>query len=143
MSKWGGNWMAARNLVAGIINDINIEDNRKWDIDFIQCNDGLNANEDEYNGNEYAVDYTLQYESCQLHDVPHVYEKMGEMRAAFDYPTDGLVVYLTNVEEFRHIGKYPLHAIAVKFPPTEAITTVKEIQWNLKSRLKDKPRRSP
>lgn len=121
-----------RNLVAGIVNDININDVRKWDIEFVQCNDGLNANETEYDGKNFVVDYILQYQSCQLHDMPNVYEKMRELRTGFDYPTDGLVVYLTNVEEFRHIGKYPLHAIAVKFPPTEAITTVKEIQWNLK-----------
>lgn len=129
---YDGQYANPRNLVAGIVNDINVEDCRKWDIDFVQCNDGLNANENEYNGNEYVVNHILQYESCQLHDLPYVYEKMREMRVSFGYPTDGLVVYLTHVEEFRHIGKYPLHAIAVKFPPTEAITTVKEIQWNLK-----------
>ena len=89
---YDGQYANPRNLVAGIVNDINVEDERKWDIDFVQCNDGLNANENEYNGNEYVVNHILQYESCQLHDLPHVYEKMREMRASFDYPTDGLVV---------------------------------------------------
>lgn len=121
-----------RNLVAGIVNDINPRDQRKWDIDFIKCNDGLNANEEEHSYGIFFMNYNLCYETVSLNALEAVYEKFKFHREEFDYPTDGLVVYLPNVTEFRHIGKYPLHSIAIKFPPVEAITTVKKIEWNLK-----------
>ena len=121
-----------RNLVAGIVNDINPQDQRKWDIDFIKCNDGLNANQDTISYINYVKQYTLCYETIPVSELPHYYEIFKDERERFEYPTDGLVVYLTYVEEFRHIGKYPLHSIAIKFPPVEAITTVKKIEWNLK-----------
>ena len=121
-----------RNLVSGIVNDLNVEDTRKWDVDFIKCNDGLNANEDELYQDVYVLNYTLQYRTYRIETLDNVYERFHKEREQFDYPTDGMVVYLPWVKEFRHIGKYPLHSVAVKFPPVEAITTVKEIQWNLK-----------
>ena len=113
-----------RNLVAGISNDINVADKRKWDVRFVQVNDGLNA----VSKSEFGIEYT----ETEIKNLPEVYEKFKVQRSSLEYPTDGLVVYLPNVETFEHIGKYPLHCVAIKFPPVEAITTVKAIQWNLK-----------
>lgn len=121
-----------RNLVSGIVNDQNVTDSRKWDVDFIRCNNGLNANEDNLYQNVYVCNNKLQYKTCRIECLPNVYETMKSDREQFDYPTDGIVVYIPWVKEFRHIGKYPLNSVAVKFPPVEAVTTVKEIQWNLK-----------
>lgn len=113
-----------RNLVAGISNDINVADKRKWDVRFVQVNNGLNA----VSKSEFGIEYT----ETEIKNLPEVYEKFKMQRSNLEYPTDGLVVYLPNVETFEHIGKYPLHCVAIKFPPVEAITTVKAIQWNLK-----------
>lgn len=113
-----------RNLVAGISNDINVTDKRKWDVRFVQVNNGLNA----VSKSEFGIEYT----ETEIKNLPEVYEKFKMQRSNLEYPTDGLVVYLPNVETFEHIGKYPLHCVAIKFPPVEAITTVKAIQWNLK-----------
>lgn len=113
-----------RNLVAGISNDINVADKRKWDVRFVQVNNGLNA----VSKSEFGIEYT----ETEIKNLPEVYEKFKIQRSNLEYPTDGLVVYLPNVETFEHIGKYPLHCVAIKFPPVEAITTVKAIQWNLK-----------
>lgn len=130
--KYENDYANARNLVSGIVNDINIDDKRKWDIDFIKCNDGLNANDSSVYQNVYVCNNSLLYESCHLRYLDRVYDSFKKERNSFDYPTDGLVVYLINVKEFRNIGKYPLHSVAIKFPPVEAITTVEDIQWNLK-----------
>lgn len=113
-----------RNLVAGISNDIKVADKRKWDVRFVQVNDGLNA----VSKSEYGIEYI----ETEIKNLPEVYEKFKVQRSSLEYPTDGLVVYLPNVETFEHIGKYPLHCVAIKFPPVEAITMVKAIQWNLK-----------
>ena len=130
--KYMDTYANPRNLVSGIVNDINTDDKRKWDIHFIKCNDGLNANLENVICTNYIKKFTLAYEAIRVSELPHYYEIFKDERERFEYPTDGLVVYLTNVEDFRHIGKYPLHSVAIKFPPVEAITTVKEIQWNLK-----------
>ena len=130
--KYMDKYANPRNLVSGIVNDINVDDKRKWDIHFIKCNDGLNANLENVVCTNYIKKFTLAYEAIRVSELPHDYEIFKGERNGFEYPTDGLVVYLTDVKEFRHIGKYPLHSVAIKFPPVEVITTVKEIQWNLK-----------
>lgn len=114
-----------RNLVSGISNDININDKRKWDIQFIKVNDTLNAN-------IMPSEFVLGYNTCTIRDLTNLYDVYKSNRSKLPFPTDGLVVYLKNVKTFEHIGKYPLHCIAIKFPPVEAITKVREIQWNLK-----------
>lgn len=125
-----------RNLVAGIVNDQNISDPRKFDICFVRCNNGLNPNsyvsENPFEQIECTNGRQLAYETTNIAALPDVYETFKAAREKFDFPTDGLVVYIPMVSEFEAIGKYPLNAIAIKFPPVEATTTVKEIQWNLK-----------
>ena len=130
--KYMDKYANPRNLVSGIVNDINVDDKRRWDIHFIKCNDGLNANLENVVYTNYIKKFTLAYAAIRVSELPRYYEIFKDERNGFEYPTDGLVVYLTDVKEFRHIGKYPLHSVAIKFPPVEAITTVKEIQWNLK-----------
>lgn len=125
-----------RNLVAGITNDQNIADPRKWDVAFVMTNDGLNPTEcaisvgDPYK--EAAAGKYLCYATVPVAALSDIYYMFRKHREGFDYPTDGLVVYLPDATEFEAIGKYPLNAIAIKFPPTEAVTTVEKIEWNLK-----------
>lgn len=125
-----------RNLVAGIVNDQNISDPRKFDICFVRCNNGLNPNsyvsENPFEQTECTNGRQLVYETTNIAALPQVYETFKAAREKFDFPTDGLVVYIPWVSDFEAVGKYPLNAVAIKFPPVEAITTVKEIQWNLK-----------
>lgn len=120
------NYANPRNLVAGISNDIRVDDQRKWDVRFIKVNDGLNAVSSDSNI------FGIEYIRTTIKNLPEVYESFKARRSSLEFPTDGLVVYLPNVTTFEHIGKYPLHCVAIKFPPVEAITKVKEIQWNLK-----------
>jgi DNA ligase (NAD+) len=55
-------------------------------------------------------------------------------RERLDYDIDGVVVKVDNLELQRAlgvVGREPRGAIAWKFPPTTAITTLKQIGWNV------------
>ncbi len=56
-----------------------------------------------------------------------------ERRGSLDFEIDGVVVKLNDVELQRRlgvVGREPRWAIAWKFAPTTAVTTLKEIGWN-------------
>lgn len=66
--------------------------------------------------------------------IAAVLEKMrywGEYRAEVEHETDGLVVKLNNIAEQRDLGatsRVPRWAVAYKYPPEEAITTLVDIR---------------
>jgi DNA ligase (NAD+) len=56
-----------------------------------------------------------------------------ERRGSLDFEIDGVVVKVNDHELQRRlgvVGREPRAAIAWKFPPTTAVTTLKDIQWN-------------
>jgi DNA ligase (NAD+) len=57
-----------------------------------------------------------------------------ERRGALDFEIDGVVVKVDDVELQRRlgvVGRDPRWAIAWKFPPTTAVTTLNEVKWNV------------
>jgi DNA ligase (NAD+) len=57
-----------------------------------------------------------------------------ERRGALDFEIDGVVVKLNDLALQRRlgvVGRDPRWAIAWKFPPTTAVTTLKGVQWNV------------
>ena len=57
-----------------------------------------------------------------------------ERRGALDFEIDGVVVKVDDVELQRRlgvVGRDPRWAIAWKFPPTTAVTTLREVAWNV------------
>jgi DNA ligase (NAD+) len=57
-----------------------------------------------------------------------------ERRGALDFEIDGVVVKVDDVELQRRlgvVGRDPRWAIAWKFPPTTAVTTLKDVAWNV------------
>jgi DNA ligase (NAD+) len=57
-----------------------------------------------------------------------------ERRGALDFEIDGVVVKVDELELQRRlgvVGRDPRWAIAWKFPPTTAVTTLKDVQWNV------------
>jgi DNA ligase (NAD+) len=57
-----------------------------------------------------------------------------ERRGALDFEIDGVVVKVDDVELQRRlgvVGRDPRWAIAWKFPPTTAVTTLQDISWNV------------
>ncbi|MDE3133385.1 MAG: NAD-dependent DNA ligase LigA [Acidobacteriota bacterium] len=60
-------------------------------------------------------------------------ESWEQRRGALDFEIDGVVVKVNNLELQRRlgvIGREPRWAIAWKFPPTTAVTTLLDIGWN-------------
>jgi len=57
-----------------------------------------------------------------------------ERRGALDFEIDGVVVKVDDLELQRRlgvVGRDPRWAIAWKFPPTTAVTVLRDIQWNV------------
>jgi DNA ligase (NAD+) len=57
-----------------------------------------------------------------------------DRRGALDFEIDGVVVKVDDVELQRRlgvVGRDPRWAIAWKFPPTTAVTNLRDIQWNV------------
>ncbi len=57
-----------------------------------------------------------------------------ERRGALDFEIDGVVVKVDELDLQRRlgvVGRDPRWAIAWKFPPTTAVTTLKQVQWNV------------
>jgi DNA ligase (NAD+) len=66
-------------------------------------------------------------------DVVAQCESWQERRGALDFEIDGVVVKVNDLELQRRlgvVGREPRWAIAWKFPPTTAITTLLDIGWN-------------
>ena len=66
-------------------------------------------------------------------DVVAQCEAWQERRGALDFEIDGVVVKVNDLELQRRlgvVGREPRWAIAWKFPPTTAITTLLDIGWN-------------
>jgi DNA ligase (NAD+) len=60
-------------------------------------------------------------------------ERWQERRGSLDFEIDGVVVKLNDLELQRRlgiVGREPRWAIAWKFPPTTAVTTLLDIGWN-------------
>jgi DNA ligase (NAD+) len=67
-------------------------------------------------------------------DVVRQCRAWEERRGALDFEIDGVVVKVDDVELQRRlgvVGRDPRWAIAWKFPPTTAVTTLKDVAWNV------------
>lgn len=127
LEKYLETYANPRNLVSGILNDTDVNDPRARDIDFVAYNDGVNAWD-----NLSETYQQVHYHYCKISELPKYFEGFKSKRSSFNYQTDGLVVYLPGVKELKTFGKYPLHSLAIKFPPVKVQTRVKRIEWNLK-----------
>jgi len=61
-------------------------------------------------------------------------EAWQERRGGLDFEIDGVVVKVDDTELQRRlgvVGRDPRWAIAWKFPPTTAVTTLRDVQWNV------------
>jgi len=67
-------------------------------------------------------------------DVVAQCRRWEERRGALDFEIDGVVVKVNDYELQRRlgtVGRDPRWAIAWKFPPTTAVTTLKDVLWNV------------
>ncbi len=80
--------------------------------------------------------FPVHHEVTRLRTEPEVIERCRlweERRGSLDFEIDGAVVKVNEFELQRRlgvVGREPRWAIAWKFPPTTAVTTLKQIGWN-------------
>ncbi len=130
-----------RNLAAGSIRQLDVELTRSRPLSFwaysLGVTDGI---EFETHSDQLAQlrdwgfpvnDFVVLDDVDQVVDACNSWE---ERRDALDYEIDGAVIKLNDNELMRRAGvagREPRGAIAWKFPPMEAKTTLLEIQWNV------------
>ncbi|MFA6909295.1 MAG: NAD-dependent DNA ligase LigA [Patescibacteria group bacterium] len=64
-------------------------------------------------------------------DIESYHERIGKIRASLPYWTDGIVITVNSIGQFRGlgvVGKAPRGAIAYKYPAEQATTIVEDIQ---------------
>lgn len=59
------------------------------------------------------------------------YYELSEIRKTYGIPLDGLVISQSKVFKFEHDGKYPNHAICIKWASPTFESEITDIQWNL------------
>lgn len=123
-----------RNLVAGIIRNEDKNDTRVNDLSFaiIEALDIDGKFIDPTQLHEfYKTNYKETWKIRGAKDLFDAFIQMHEMRENNDFPTDGIVYSSQTHEVFEHDGKYPDHAISIKFMPPETISTITDITWKL------------
>jgi DNA ligase (NAD+) len=149
--KYSKDYKNPRNFVAGILGRDETSTDIIKDFDFIafeyrvhnttlyqDYNHGNNPFETlSINGFDIPV-YARLFQPNQFGEV---FFKMLEFRKNSEYGLDGYVIKYPN--EFRNqIGEtdhHPKWATAIKFPPTEMVTTIKSIAWNIGQSSEFKP----
>lgn len=135
-----GKYKHPRNLVAGIKNNLDVNDERVQDVDLVVIDaitpDGtviparIIAEEEE----GFTAVKTISAEPTYT-AAKNVYDIFLEGRESYEYPSDGIVAHKRSKNNIRkHNGHNPSDAISIKFPPERAIAKVTHIEWNL-SRL--------
>lgn len=128
-----------RNFVAGILNRDEDVSNIIKDFDFlaveIRLHDGdrmiyQRTAEFLFEQEGFILPYEIAFDK---NDFELTYTKMLEYRTDYcPYRLDGFVIK-TSAEKRADYGEnshHPEWAIAIKFPPEEALTEIKEIRWN-------------
>lgn len=63
-----------------------------------------------------------------------IYKSFIKERDKFDYPIDGLMIYLNKHEEqafYSYSDRFPLYSIALKFPAKEVSTILTNVEFNI------------
>jgi DNA ligase (NAD+) len=122
-----------RNYVAGVLNRDENPTSVIADLDFIPVEVKIHENEnviytDTSSLNFKYQPYTFKNQATNFADV---YEKMLKYRNTCEYQLDGFVIKAP--EEIRPVWGENSHdpnwAVAIKFPPKEAITKITGISW--------------
>lgn len=81
----------------------------------------------------YLTDVRNEINNIETYeDLKQAFQSFKEHRQDFIEPTDGLVLSKSSTNmEFKHDGKYPEHALCIKFSSPNFKATVTDIEWNL------------
>lgn len=138
----------ARNLVSGTVRtlDSNVVAQRNvqaYVFEVIECeptdNDRLPEAffDSDYCQRNWVTEQGFECVNYELlnneEDIMHYYDKVKEYRSHKEsYGTDGIVFCVDDLQRKLALGvtaKYPLYALAFKFPNKGQVTTVREILW--------------
>lgn len=138
-AKYMGEYSHPRNLASGILNDENVMDERKNDLELIPLNavfgdKFLNGSSVESMKYPELAPHTFDYDTLVDFDkMKVIFDKMKEDRPTSIFPTDGIVLSpLTALVNDTDGVKYPNHSVSIKFPPNGAKAIVDSVKWNLK-----------
>lgn len=132
------NYSHSRNFVGGVINDEDLNDERKNDLTFVHLTTVKSQKilrdfvfSGEYIETKEVYKMTLDNTDNNFDNWNKIYSSLNKKRPFYDYNTDGLVFEIIQ-DKFEHNNKHPKNAIAIKFKPPRLIATVIGIEWNLK-----------
>ena len=139
--KYSTDYKNPRNFVAGILGRDDVNEKYIKDFEFIAFDYRLHDNDKmEFGSKPFAVLHTIGFtvppfwKSFYSRDFEFIFNEFHQYRIKIsEYGLDGFVIKFPN--ELRNlIGEtdhHPKWAMAIKFPPTEAVTYINRIQWNL------------
>ena len=139
-SKYANIYKNPRNFVAGILGRDDISESIIKDFHFVSFEARIHTASDYYHHphtftflRENSFILSPQHFIFKPEEFASTYEKMQTFRESTSpYQLDGFVIKFD--EQLRNqIGETdysPKWAVAIKFPPKESITTIREIQWS-------------
>lgn len=133
--KYSGKYKHSRNLVAGIFNDIDINDERKFDIE-VKVLEIIDVESKKFIQpaliNDWFVKNYKGHLNCySASDIKQFFDECYKNRSNYQYGTDGMVYTSLSQETYEFKGNYPTYATAIKFKPPRLISTITDISWRL------------
>ncbi|MGE4589246.1 MAG: NAD-dependent DNA ligase LigA [Acidaminococcaceae bacterium] len=124
-----------RNAAAGSLRQLNPQITEKRSLSFFAYAVGLGAKESHAESMEMLAKYGFRVsegwqKAKNIEEVWQLIEKHEKVRATLAYDTDGVVIKVNAVWQQNMLGatgKDPRWAVAFKFPPEQAETTVEDI----------------
>ena len=129
-----------RNLVSGSTSLLDVEKFKERNIEFIPW--GLGFTRLKMNKSELKPFFTkLGFKGMpkttivsEPNSIVGIYKSFIKERDKFDYPIDGLMIYLIKHEEqafYSYSDRLPLYSIALKFPAKEVSTILTNVEFNI------------
>jgi DNA ligase (NAD+) len=132
--KYSGEFANPRNYVAGVIGKDEENSEKMSELDIIPLHyliNGKHVSQTIFGKNlAFSKDYNIPFFAENYIDAIKSYENL---RKIYKYQLDGVVISFP-VEYREMLGENdhdPEWALAIKFVPVEAVTTVEGIEWNL------------
>lgn len=127
-----------RNAAAGTAKRLDGEGCKHLTVQYYELideNNPLHSLTEQYNRiDSFGLETTMCMSVHNYSEVPDVVSAWTALRDSLDYEIDGLVVRINLQEEFEAMGEVdnrPKGAVAYKFPPIMATTSVVGITWQI------------
>ena len=140
-----GKYANARNFVAGVLGKDDYDEEKVADLTLVPLHfitNGKQQTQDDFilyariDKNKYPDFCEKWNTSFFAKDYDTIIRKFEDMRKTLNFQLDGIVISLPHIVR-KHLGENdhdPEWAIAIKFVPEGAVTTVNGIEWNIGKR---------